>query len=142
MSITIKIEIDGREVVNQKIEETKKIETGSYSQYARIFDETSPNWTRDSEMNLCFLISQQDYFNQLLKSKGYLFLNDVYGRLGFPKTKAGEIVGWVYDEKNPVGDNYVDFGIYKTAKNSKFINGFENSIILDFNVDGAIIDKI
>ena len=142
MSITIKIEIDGREVVNQKVEETVKNESKSYSQYARYFAETSPNWTKDSEMNLFFLIRVQDYANEKLKSRGYLFLNEVYDMLGIPRTKAGQIVGWVYKENNTDGDNYVDFGIYRTEKNAKFINGFENSILLDFNVDGPIIDKM
>lgn len=148
MSITIKIEIDGHEVVNQKIEETLKNDfknvcmPESYSPYAKVFDKTNSNWCGDSEMNLFFLVRMQDYANEKLEAKGFLFLNDIYEMLGFPKTKAGQIVGWVYDEKNPNGDNYIDFGIYNTAKNSNFINGFENNIILDFNVDGAIIDKL
>ena len=148
MSITIKIEIDGKEVLNQKIEEVVKNESKnvcmpeSYSPYARVFDETNPNWCRDSELNLFALVRLQNYANEKLKAKGFLFLNDVYEMLGFPKTKAGQIVGWIYDEDKPIGDNYIDFGIYKTTKNSNFINGFENSIILDFNVDGSIIDKM
>lgn len=158
MSITIKIEIDGLEVVNQKVEETKNVESRNYSQYARFFDETSPYWNKNSglrendgpEMNLFFLLAMQDRANVILKSRynketgeaGYLFLNEVYDILGLPKSKAGQIVGWVYDKENPIGDNYVDFGIYKTEKNAKFVNGFENSILLDFNVDGPIIDKI
>ena len=150
MSITIKIEIDGNEVLNHKLEEAVKNESRSYSQYARFFDETSPYWYKNSgnrsndgpEMNLFFLRAQQNYANELLKHRGYLFLNEVYDMLGMPRTKAGQIVGWIYKENNTDGDNYVDFGIYKTEKNAKFVNGFENSILLDFNVDGAIIDKI
>ena len=91
-----------------------------------------------------FLNAQQNYANDLLKSKGYLFLNDVYDMLGIPKTKAGQVVGWVYDPENPnSGDNYVDFGIYD-AYNEKardFVNGYERTILLDFNVDGYILDK-
>ena len=142
MSITIKIEVDGREVVNQKVEDTVKTESGSYSQYARFFDETSPYWTKDSEYNVFYLLAQQNYANEKLKAHGHLFLNDVYEMLGIPKSKAGQVVGWIYDKKNPFADSYVDFGIYKTDKNAKFVNGFEKTILLDFNVDGAIIDKI
>lgn len=150
MSITIKIEIDGNEVLNHKVEETKKTNSGSCSQYARFFDETSPYWTKDSEYNLFFLRAQQNHANELLRSRynrdegriGYLFLNEVYEMLGLPKTAAGQIVGWVYKENNIDGDNYVDFGIYNIDRNAKFVNGFENSVLLDFNVDGPIIDKI
>lgn len=63
---------------------------------------------------------------------------------GFPRTKAGQIVGWIYDENNPKGDNFVDFGIYNLNNQSAkdFINGWENSIWLDFNVQGNILDLI
>ena len=142
MVITIKIEIDGREVVNQKVEETKNIESRTCSQYARFFDETSPYWYKNPEMNLFFLLAQQNHANEKLKARGYLFLNEVYDMLGMPRTKAGQIVGWVYKENNTDGDNYVDFGIYRTEQNAKFVNGFENSVLLDFNVDGPVFDKI
>ena len=69
-----------------------------------------------------------------------MFLNEVYDMLGIPKSKAGQVVGWVYDEENPVGDNYVDFGIYDLSKERvrRFVNGDERNILLDFNVDGNI----
>ena len=71
-------------------------------------------------------------------------MNDVYAMLGIPKTRAGQVVGWIYDEKEPIGDNYVDFGIYDTNKpsNRDFVNGYERTILLDFNVDGNILDLI
>ena len=52
--------------------------------------------------------------------------------------------GVVYDKKNPIGDNYVDFGIYNTSKeaNRNFVNGYERTILLDFNVDGPILDTL
>lgn len=110
------------------------------SAYARFFDEFSPYWERNSEYNLMFLNQQQNYANDLLRTKGFLFLNEVYEMLGIPKSKAGQIVGWVYDKENPIGDNYVDFGIYDVRNKDKrmFVNGRERSILLDFNVDGNI----
>lgn len=115
-----------------------------YSDYAKCFDNGSAGWTKDPEMNLFFLRRQQDWANERLKSRGYLFLNDVYESLGIPKTKAGQIVGWIYDPKNPNGDNYVDFGIYNLhdEKARDFVNGYEQSIWLDFNVDGNILELI
>ena len=87
-----------------------------------------------------FLKAQQQYANDLLRARGRLFLNEVYDMLGIPKSKAGQVVGWVYDEENPVGDNYVDFGIYDLSKERvrRFVNGDERNILLDFNVDGNI----
>ena len=111
-----------------------------YSDYARCFDESCVGWEKDAEHNLFFLRQQQNYANDLLKSQGYLFLNDVYKMLGIPVTQAGQAVGWIYDEECPNGDNYVDFGIYDLCKeaNRHFVNGYERSIWLDFNVDGPI----
>ena len=113
-----------------------------YSDYARFFDAASPCWQNDPEYNLMFLRAQQQYANDLLRAKGRLFLNDVYEMLGLEKSKAGQIVGWVYDRENPNGDNFVDFGIYDMSKERvrAFVNGYETNILLDFNVDGNIWD--
>ena len=115
-----------------------------YSDYARCFDNGCAGWTKDAEMNLFFLKRQQDWANERLKARGYLFLNEVYESLGIPRSKAGQVVGWVYDTENPRGDNYVDFGIYNIHNEQArdFVNGYERSIWLDFNVDGNILDLI
>ena len=137
-------------VINEKGEEeiVKKtvsvVDPNTYSDYARFFDEACPGWSKDPEYNLTFLKRQQNFANEKLQTNGFLFLNDVYEMIGIPKTKAGQIVGWIYDEKNPVGDNFVDFGIYDVNNEAKrdFVNGYERSILLDFNVDGNIWDKM
>lgn len=147
MEITITIKVDNQEVLNQTIEtdESKKVDENriSVSQYARFFDESCTGWDKDPECNLLFLRQQQVYANELLRKCGYLFLNDVYDILGIPRSKEGQIVGWIYDDKNPIGDNFVNFGIYNPLTgNRNFVNGYEKSILLDFNVDGNILDKI
>lgn len=139
-------------VVDEETGETKKVkkteytaeDPNGYSDYARFFDEYCNGWEKDPEYNLMFLRTQQSYANDLLKSRGHLFLNEVYDMLGIPRTKAGQVVGWVYNEDNPVGDNFVDFGIYDINRetNRDFVNGYERSILLDFNVDGNIWDLI
>lgn len=115
-----------------------------YSEYARFFDASSANFEKDPEYNLMFLRRQQDYANEILRSRGHLFLNEVYDMLDIQRTKAGQVVGWIYDEKNPNGDNCVDFGIYNTNNEAarRFVNGLEYNILLDFNVDGVIYDLI
>lgn len=114
------------------------------SEYAKFFDDGCKGWTKDPDFNLMFLRDQQKYANLLLKQKGHLFLNEVYDLLGIPRTTAGQVVGWLYDEKCPNGDNYVDFGIYDLYDDKKrdFVNGYERTILLDFNVDGPIMDLI
>ena len=111
------------------------------SPYTFCFDETCTGWVRDAERNKFFLMRQQDYANELLKSRGHLFLNEVLDMIGAQRTEAGQIVGWVYKENNPVGDNYVDFGMLNihSEASRNFMNGLEKSIWLTFNVDGPII---
>ena len=137
-----KVDEDGNEVT-----ETVKVMDGtddpnSYSDYARFFDESCAAWQNDAEYNLTFLKAQQQYANDLLKAKGRLFLNEVYRMLGIDETKAGQVVGWVYNPDNPTGDNFVDFGIYNMQRERvrAFVNGYEPNILLDFNVDGVIWD--
>lgn len=121
-------------------ETVKTMDPNLYSDYAKFFDEASPYWQKDPEYNFMFLKSQQQYANDLLKARGRLFLNEVYEMLGIEKTKAGQIVGWVYNPENPIGDNFVDFGIFDMSKERvrAFVNGFEPNILLDFNVDGDV----
>lgn len=136
------IDEEGNEVVVK--EEVKTMDPNLYSDYAKFFDESNVNWNRNPEYNLMFLKSQQQYANDLLKSRGRLFLNEVYDMIGIDRTKAGQVVGWVYDEENPIGDNFVDFGIYDMSKDRvrAFVNGYEPNILLDFNVDGNVWDAM
>ena len=111
---------------------------GSLSPYSFCFDETSSCWVRDAERNKFFLSRQQDYANEMLKSKGYLFMNEVLDMVGIPRCRAGQTVGWLY---NGDGDGYVDFGIMdiRHEANRNFVNGLEKSVWLNFNVDGNIL---
>ena len=144
MEIIITIKDDGNESVNVKVEKPKagiKSYREVPSIYARYFDAGCTGWDKNSEHNLYYLKQQQLYATDRLIAQGYLFLNDVYDMLGMPRSKCGQVVGWIYDKDNPVGDNYVDFGIYND-RNQGFINGRDNSLLLDFNVDGCILDVV
>lgn len=137
------VDEDGNEKIVKTTVDT--IDEGP-SDYARFFDEYCTGWTKDPEYNLMFLKTQQAYANDVLRTKGRVFLNEVYAMLGMEQTKAGQIVGWVYDKNNPETDDYIDFGIYKqwigredlNEQRRLFVNGKERSILLDFNVDGNV----
>lgn len=112
----------------------------SYSPYFKVFDHGNKYFSKATGQNMNFLMFQQNCANDMLRINGHLFLNEVYDMLGFPRTSAGAVVGWIYGE----GDSFVDFGLtdFKREKVVDFINGYEDAIILDFNVDGVIYDKI
>ena len=129
---------------------TKKVEKAPdhlYSQYARFFDEANINWDKSPEQNMYFLKMVQNQMNDKLKARGHVFLNEVYDALGFDRSEAGQLVGWVWNNDNTemdAGDGYIDFGIFDGNDCAKraFVNGDERSILLDFNIDGMIYDLI
>lgn len=142
MEIKITVNVGGNDPIEVKVDvpvegERNRHKPDTYPD-AKWFDESCLGWTRNSEMNKLFLIQQQTYCNEKLRSRGYLFLNEVYDALGIPRTARGQILGWVYDIHNPIGDNFVDFGLYEDH-NRKFVNGLSNKVLLNFNVDGDIL---
>lgn len=139
MEIIIKIDCGDMKLENKKA----GMDDGrmNLSPYARFFNSSCVAWCKDPEYNKMFLKTVEANVNDRLKAQGYLFLNDVYEALGMAKSKAGQIVGWVYNPENPTGDNYVDFDIY-SDHNQDFVNGIEPDALLDFNVDGCILDTL
>ena len=137
-------------VVNEDGTETKVkknvavMDTPFFSPYSIIFDDGNTGWDPDPELTKFFLIQQQNAANDLLRTRGHVFLNEIYDMLGAQRTSAGQIVGWIYDETDPTRDSYIDFGLFNTysQKNRDFINGYEKVVILDFNVDGNIYEDI
>ena len=131
-----------KKTVKKKINVIDSKEFAGCSPYAKIFDEYNPYYKDDAEYNLFFIRQVEKYVNDKLRSDKFVYLNDVYKLLGFQPTKAGQIVGWVYDKDNPNGDNYIDFGLNDIwhQKTRDFVNGYERAVILDFNVDGNILD--
>ena len=135
---------NGKETTVKKTVDVTDTTTVYRSPYSVIYDDGCKGWTKDPEANKFFLVQCQNWANEKLKSQGYLFLNDVYEMIGIAKTKAGHVVGWVYDKDNEIGDNYVDFGMFDiyNEKAMDFINGRERNIVLDFNVDGNVYDLV
>lgn len=127
---------------------TKTVEVADpnavHSIYSVVFCEGNSGWTRNAELNKVFLIQQQNFANDKLRLNGVLTLNEVYDMIGAPRTSYGQIAGWVYTEDSSIGDNFVDFGIFdiNNEKACDFVNGFEKSVILDFNCIGNILEYI
>ena len=135
IALGIETEVTGR---GEKKTETKVIDGRKVGPYARVFDNLSKNWQPDNEFNMIFLRAQTVWLNDLLNARGHVFLNEVYDALDIPRSSAGQFVGW---SLHADGDNHIDLGIYDTS-NSRFINGLEGGILLDFNVNGTIVDCI
>lgn len=137
------IDEDGNEKTEMK-EVTKSTYDG-YSMYARIFDETNPEWEKDARFNFALLQAREKWWNDKLKTNGFVFLNDVYEDLGFERTPEGQLVGWIYDPDDKSIDSVIDFGLLPIIKDKNQYNNVlrdrERSFVLDFNCDGRILEK-
>lgn len=103
------------------------------------FDEGNVNWDPDPQFSKMFLRGMQNMANDVLHSRGHIFMNEVYDLLGFKHTTAGSVTGWIMG----AGDDYVDFGLSDDDKTTRrFVNGKENIYLLNFNHDGIIYNKI
>jgi hypothetical protein len=138
---SVKKDIVEETATGPKVTTTKRCDPNEVSIYARFFDENNANFQREAVYNRIFLQCQQNYFNDILHSRGHVFLNEVYDALGMDRSRAGAVVGWVLSKAS---DNFVDFGIFNGNSPAvrDFVNGDEGAILLDFNVDGVIYDKI
>lgn len=109
-----------------------------HSIYARLFDDYNPNWQKDPELNRMFLRAQETYLNQKLQADGFVLLNDVYSALGIDRSREGCLVGWL---ARGDGDGFVNFGMDGPGS-VDFLHGPNPSVLLDFNVDGVIYDRL
>ena len=109
------------------------------SPYGVIFDEDNINWSADEDLSMLHLRCQEQYANDILQTRGHIFLNEVYKMLGFPHTPAGAVTGWVKGN----GDDFVSFNIHDGIFEGEDKNGRTvTKWVLDFNVDGVMYDKI
>ena len=138
--------VEGKDGKEKKVKETIMVAGCPYeiSPYAKFFDETCTNWTKDPDQNLMFLRQQEHWANNRFRARGYLTLNEIYEALGIPETNEGMTIGWVYRPGDSAYANYIDFGIYNIhrERNRAFVNGYERSILLDFNPDGNIYGQL
>lgn len=141
-------ELTAQNILDENGKKTKQTETvenfdkdkKTPSDTAVYFDESNPNWDPNPNYTKMFLRAQQNMATDILRSRGHIFLNEVYDMLGFAHTSEGALVGWI----RGAGDDEVDFGLFD-AENSNsraFINGQKNVFLLDFNHDGVIYNKI
>lgn len=108
--------------------------------YSIVWQEGNTGWTKNPELNKFFLIQTQNQANDKLRLNGMLTLNEVYDMLGAPRTKYGQLAGWVYTEDESAGDNFVDFGLFDTNTPCDLVNCTERSVVIDFNCIGNILD--
>ena len=152
------VDEDGKKKKVKKEIQVTKANHGDPSMYARYYEKQeyrddgtytgSSQWSSTPTYNASTLALKCRVANDQFNAHGYMFLNDVYDLLGFPRTQAGQVVGWVRNSET--GDNHISFGpivdqiIDKSipAAESEQLYIHDDSILLDFNVDGVILDLL
>ena len=87
-------------------------------------------------------LNVQSNMTQLLRTRGFVFLNEVLDALELPMVPMGQIIGWVYDESKSETDNCVDFGLKEGTENFDFFMSGKNEFVyLELNHDGTMYDK-
>lgn len=139
---TIQTTVDNGDSKKSKTttETVENVDRKNISGYAKVFDRKCPEWDSNYIYNLKWLRANETAANDILNTRGHIFLNEVYDMIGFEHTPEGAVAGWIKGQ----GDGYVSFGLDDPNNESarKFINGEDNVVLLDFNVDGIIFDKI
>lgn len=131
-------EIDPETGKEKKIKKTVMVaDPNLKSDYAVYFDSKSRNYEKNMDYNRMFLKAQQAFANDKLQARGHIFLNEVLDDLDLPRTPAGQIVGWTKDGP----DGYVNFRIVEVDRETED-GGHEPALLLDFNVEGNIWEKM
>ncbi len=133
--------VEGKDGKEKTVTKKKPVAT-NVSGFARFFDDSCTGWSKNPEYSLLALKSAQNLANDMLWARGSLLLNEVYDMLGMPRTNVGMKFGWKVEDGDTPETKYVDFGIYDWTHHparKDFVNGYEEAILLDFNVDGPVI---
>lgn len=104
----------------------------------KVFDKLNPNWDNIAKKNNAIFVSLVSLrLDNLLKSRGYVTLNEAYFLLGFERTIDGGRFGWIRDADPSVGDGRIDFGIWSegVTHGMDIIHGRVDFFTLRFNVD-------
>lgn len=114
--------------------------------------DTSSEYDDDEAINLYKIRVASNQFTDYLRRHGYLYLDKVLDFFGLlddmsPQLRAKyHTIGWIYDEKDPIGDNYVDITFERVEANDtvETQNHFGRrsrfpGFILHFNHDGNIM---
>lgn len=91
------------------------------------FDSKNLNWDSCPEFNEMFLNTQKIYFDNILKTRGFVFLRDVYETFGLNITIEACIFGWNIDN-----DHSVEFEIHRIEGTSDYELIFECYPILEY----------
>lgn len=105
-------------------------------------EENTAFWDPNPQILMQQLRGQESYWNQMIRTRrdGTVILNEVLQSLGFDKCQEGAMLGWRLDGRH---EGHIDFGLYSEYNSTRaFVNGKTPRVLLQFNVDGIVWDKL
>lgn len=109
----------------------------------RWMDETNKKfWDPNPSILMMQLRATQTYWNKIIRTRndGTVFLNEILDALGFDQCQEGARLGWQLDGRH---EGNIDFGLYMDNDSTRaFVNGTSTRVLLQFNVDGVVWDKL
>ena len=142
--VTTTEEITDENGEKKTVEKTERKIVSHYNPYVRIFQEGCRGYDNDHDLVMNYLKIKESQWNDELKARRKVMLNQVLHDLGYPETREGQTHGWKYDPKNKNLQNNVSFGIFEVDDPDKqdFIKYRQDRLILHFNCDGDIMDLV
>lgn len=139
--------VDRKELVREDGEVKEQLVTKdakpAASAYARYFNkENTTLWRPDNQSNLRNIMVAQNYANQMLRARGYVFVNDVYDFLGMTSTAAGQMMGWIIDGEDTPYITIDTKEIYNYASPDEAADWARHTILIDFHPQGNILGKM
>lgn len=94
-------------------------------EYKVVYNELATNWENNKTYNKESIRVTQSFCDEIFGMKGYLFLDEIYEKLGLPITDKNVYgAGWVYDPGNPNMD-HIDFHIGEEMDGNNFVLKFK-----------------
>ena len=131
---------------NRKLLKKKHSTRYQYEVASAVFDKYSERWreywTPDQVWD--YLKMMENQMNDILNIRKHVFLNEVLDKLGVPRIREGQVLGWI---KTRGHDSRISFGLDEMPEEAvrDFLANTYNEDIwirLHFNVDGMILDML
>lgn len=98
-----------------------------------IFDRDNFNFDKNNDHNLFFFQATQNFLNDLLYHRGYVFLNEVLDKLGIERRMIGQLAGWRKD-----ASGFIEIKVSQTMYKGTDVHEY----FLQIKHDGLIFDVL
>lgn len=132
----------------EKTQKVKKsVVTGQGNGFGKLFTRSNMYWQNDKTYFQNWLTMMQSHLNDKMKCHRIgdyctLGLNEAYHMLGFNEEVDAMPMGWIFDLRNPFGDNKIELTATPTHVPNEYTGELEDAYYIDFNIDGNVEDEL